>query len=456
MAVRGLLMSESLQSLLLNSLFLIAPSFLIQQVEDRPVFLKHKTAVAFVAAAFAVVSCMSFPIRIASDVTVDLHWIPLLLTHAYIGYAASVPLSAVVLAYRLLFLDGDGGTQAFLVLAVFLVPAKLFARSGWSVRRKAAAGGALSAGFGLLCSAALQASGFRQAAEDAVWLLSALMLYGVVGAAFTAMIEDWTRKDAVKREQRRLLAEKLEKYDLVSQLAASVSHEVRNPLTVTRGFLQLLRSGGQSERERQYYIALAIEELERAQDIIGDYLSFAKQDPGTGGKAVFDASEEMAHIANVIKPYALIHSVLVETNFDASCRVYGHAGKYRQCVVNLCKNAIEAMPRGGTVRIELERDDRSNEVRLTIEDEGVGMDRLQLERIGTAYATTKEQGTGLGLSVVCRTVEDMGGRLRFRSVVGQGTTVYVHLPLQAAWGQSEAPYGARADSLQTGTGGFLR
>ncbi len=452
MVVGGHNMHEPLQLLLLNAFFLLAPLFLVQQFEDHPVFLKHKNALSFLAGAFIVIASMSFPIRVSPEFYIDLRWVPLLLTHVYVGYVLSVPLAILILAYRLLALGGDGAFMAYVALFVFLIPPKLFLRPKWRVRRKMLTSGALTAGYGLACTVALYLTGSRDS-MTLDWVVPLFSIQLLVTAAITALLEHWTWKDETKLKQRQLLAEKLEKFDLVSQLAASVSHEVRNPLTVTRGFLQLMRSGGQSERERQQYIALAMEELDRAQSIIADYLSFAKQDPTSGKLTVFDAGSELAQIANVIKPYALIYSVLIETELEADCRILGHAGKFHQCVVNLCKNAIEAMPRAGTVRIALSRDAGATEALLTIQDEGVGMDRRQIERIGTAYATTKENGTGLGLSVVCRVVEEMGGRIRFASEVGRGTTVYVHLPLETPerlrWEES---YGALEPGLPIGTG----
>ncbi|WP_309119052.1 ATP-binding protein [Paenibacillus sp.] len=432
-------MYEPLQMLLLNSFFLIAPLFFIQQIDERPL-LKYKNVIAFLSSVCIVMACMTFPIRVSPDFLIDLRWIPLLLTHMYLGYVVSIPLAAATLAYRLLGIGGDGAFMAFVILSVFLIPPKLFARGGWSAMRKTMTGGAFSAGYGLFCTVVLYATGTLHMVESE-WVVPLFFIQLLVTATMTALIENWIRKDAEKREQRRIMTEKLDKYDIVSQLAASVSHEVRNPLTVTRGFLQLLRSGAPSERERQHYISLALDELDRAQDMITDYLSFAKQDPSNDNKTDFDVGAEMEHITNVIRPYALIHSVLVETRLAPACCVHGHPGKFRQCVINLCKNAIEAMPRGGALRVSMERDDRTNEMLLTIQDEGVGMDGRQLERIGTAYATTKEKGTGLGLSVVCRTVEEMGGRIRFRSAVGVGTTVLLHLPLQ---GERPRQEGAQA------------
>ncbi|TLS48932.1 hypothetical protein FE782_27725 [Paenibacillus antri] len=428
-------MYEPLQPLLLNSFFLIAPLFFIQQIDDRPL-VKYKNAIAFLSSVCIVMACMSYPIRISPDFLIDLRWVPLLLTHMYAGYVVSIPLAAATLAYRLFGIGGDGAFMAFVVLSVFLLPPKLFARARWSVLRKAMAGGAFSAGYGLCCAVVLYGTGSYYTVKSE-WVVPLFLIQLLVTATMTALIENWIRKDAEKREQRRILTEKLDQYDIVSQLAASVSHEVRNPLTVTRGFLQLLRSGVPTERERQHYISLALDELDRAQDMITDYLSFAKQDPSNDHKTDFDVGAELEHITNVIRPYALIHSVLVETRLASACRVHGHPGKFRQCVINLCKNAIEAMPQGGALRVSMERDDRSNELLLTIQDEGVGMDGRQLERIGTAYATTKEKGTGLGLSVACRAVEEMGGRIRFRSAVGEGTTVFLHLPLHGERARKE-------------------
>ncbi|HZG54989.1 HAMP domain-containing sensor histidine kinase [Paenibacillus sp.] len=430
-------MPESLQFVVLNALFLIAPLFLLQLIDESRFFQKYKMLVSFAAAAVMVVACMSFPIPVSPELSVDLRWMPILLTHVYVGPLLSAPLAAVMLGYKA-FLGGEGILPGLMSLLVFLLPSRWFLHPGWTFRGKVLAAGAVSSLFAVLCAGLLFGLvSSHELQPQWYWFLPAVLAHGVVASGVTALVEQWTSKEERKRRQRERMSERLEKYDLVSQLAASVSHEVRNPLTVTRGFLQLLRSGGQTEREREQYIALALEELDRAQGIISDYLAFAKQDPGQSDCAVFLANEELNGIASVVTPYALIHSVRLETCVELGCAVYGNAGKFRQSVLNLCKNAIESMPRGGTLRIVLERNDGAKEVTLAIEDEGVGMTREQMDRIGTPYVTTKEKGTGLGLSVVSRTVEEMGGRLQFRSEVGRGTVAYVRLPLrEVASGQA--------------------
>ena len=414
-------MPTPMQNALLVVLFLIAPVLFLQLIDDRPFFYKYKRILSFAAAAAIAAACMLFPIRISPAFSLDFSWIPLLLTHVYMGYALSVPLCAVAAVFRYA-LDGHA-LAALTFCTVFVVPPRWFERMPRGVRAKAAAAAAIT----LLHSSALAiGSGYADALPP---LLAAVAVQIAAAAGMAAIIELWTINDASRKRGYWQLSERLEKYNLVSQLAASVSHEVRNPLTVTKGVLQLMKSGGIGEKERAKFFDLALEELERAQTMITEYLTFAKQEPSVTLDQLFDPADDLRHIVSVITPYALIHSVQLETSLESNLWTFGNVGKYRQCIINLCKNAIEAMPQGGILRIELKRAPGKAESLLVIQDEGVGMDGTQLDRIGKPYETTKQDGTGLGLSVVFRTVADMGGRVRFASAPGEGTTVTVHLPL---------------------------
>ncbi|HZG83481.1 HAMP domain-containing sensor histidine kinase [Paenibacillus sp.] len=414
-------MPTPMQNALLDVLFLIAPVLFLQLIDDRPFFYRFKRAISFAAAAAIAAACILFPIRISPAYSLDFSWIPLLLTHLYMGYALSVPLCAAAAIFRYA-LDGHV-LAALAVCAVLLVPPRWFERMPWAVRSKAVVAAALT----LLHSSALAAaSGYG---DELPALLSVIAIQAAAAAGMTAIIELWTINDRSRKSGFWQLSERLEKYNLVSQLAASVSHEVRNPLTVTKGVLQLMKSGGIGEKDREKFYDLALEELERAQTMITEYLTFAKHEPSASLDQRFDPADDLRHIVNVITPYALIHSVQLETSFEQKLWTYGNVGKYRQCIINLCKNAIEAMPQGGLLRVELKRSPGKAESLLVIQDEGVGMNEAQLDRIGMPYETTKQDGTGLGLAVVFRTVADMGGRIRFASSPGQGTTVTVHLPL---------------------------
>ncbi|UUZ81530.1 HAMP domain-containing histidine kinase [Paenibacillus sp. P26] len=217
----------------------------------------------------------------------------------------------------------------------------------------------------------------------------------------------------------------MEKLKVISDLAASVSHEVRNPMTVSKGFLQLLQNGKRDEQEKRF-LKLALEELERAEAIITDYLAFAKPEPDR--VAGLDVKEEIGYVTGVLQPYAAMAQVDIELRCEEGRSVWGDRQKFRQCLVNLMKNAIEAMPDGGMLHVEsaLER----KNIVIRIQDTGHGMTQEEVRRLGTPYYTTKDKGTGLGTMVAFSIVKAMNGKVHVSSEKEAGTLFTITLPAQ--------------------------
>ncbi|OUS68610.1 hypothetical protein B1748_33265 [Paenibacillus sp. MY03] len=217
-----------------------------------------------------------------------------------------------------------------------------------------------------------------------------------------------------------------EKMETISQLAASVAHEVRNPLQVTRGFLQLLRERTLSDKDKTYML-LAIDELDRASEIITDFLTFAK--PGTEMNTVINIREELQQIEAVLIPLATMQGVTIKvvSSFDAF--VKGNSSKFKQALLNIIKNSIEATEENGVIQISLNENVEDKEVHICIEDDGIGMEKEVIMQLGEPFYSQKSKGTGLGLMVTFRIIEAMNGRINYESEKGKGTRVSMYFPL---------------------------
>lgn len=220
-----------------------------------------------------------------------------------------------------------------------------------------------------------------------------------------------------------------EKMEIISELAASVAHEVRNPLQVTRGFLQLLLS--KSERKDREYLTLALKELDRASGIITDFLTFAK--PEMDQVQLLDLSEEFRHIEGILIPLANFQGSKMTSRIPKDLYIEGNSSKLKQAFINIIKNSIEALHEAGQVHIwaYTEQDD----VVIHVHDNGEGMEPEELARLGEPYFSNKTKGTGLGLMVTFRIIEAMKGDMKFYSEKGVGTEVIVRFP--AASGEHE-------------------
>ncbi|OAB45958.1 sensor histidine kinase [Paenibacillus glacialis] len=213
-----------------------------------------------------------------------------------------------------------------------------------------------------------------------------------------------------------------EKMDIISELAASVAHEVRNPLQVTRGFLQLLEE--KSQDKEKGYLQLALEELERASNIITDFLTFAK--PGLEQITLLDISKEFKHIEGILLPLANFEGGTVYTNIPSGLMIHGNSSKFKQALINMIKNSIEALGDEGLIRIWAYHD--GGEVVVHIHDNGQGMDAEEIMRLGEPYYSNKTRGTGLGLMVTFRIIESMDGSVTFESKKGVGTEAVIRFP----------------------------
>jgi two-component system sporulation sensor kinase B len=218
-----------------------------------------------------------------------------------------------------------------------------------------------------------------------------------------------------------------EKMTIVSELAASVAHEVRNPLTVVRGFIQLIGSStDMSLTKKREYMNLVLNELDRAETIISDYLGLASQQFMI--KEKIDISNILEEVTMLMTSYANFKTVTIQKNFDNHLYVIGDKAKLKQVFINIIKNAIEAVPNvDGNVMI---RAFISHEVvRIKVSDNGVGMSPEQIARLGEPYFTLKEKGTGLGLTVTHSIVKNHGGSIRYKSELNKGTVAIISLPI---------------------------
>ncbi|RUS47320.1 HAMP domain-containing sensor histidine kinase [Cohnella sp. AR92] len=220
--------------------------------------------------------------------------------------------------------------------------------------------------------------------------------------------------------------QRTEKLKFVSELAASVAHEVRNPLQVTRGFLQLISST--SDQKNRDHFSMAINELDRASLIISDFLTFAKPELDT--IAELNIHEELTIVETIMSPLAAINGAVFRMKVPENLLILGNPSKFKQAFMNLLKNSIEALNEDGIIEVEAAVE--NEKVLIRISDNGEGMDEEQIVRLGEPYYSTKSKGTGLGLMVTFRIIEVMKGTLEFRSVKGKGTEAFIRFPLVKA------------------------
>ncbi|AYA76733.1 two-component sensor histidine kinase [Bacillus sp. Y1] len=235
------------------------------------------------------------------------------------------------------------------------------------------------------------------------------------------------KMDTIIKETKLLKElQRAEKMNAIGQLAASVAHEIRNPMTVVKGFLQIfLAKDGLSEEEHMY-VKLMLEEMNRAEKIINEYLSLAKPDLEFSEKV---HAGELAHkVMDLMNSYALMSkSIGMKTNVSGDVFIKGNVSELKQVLINILKNGIEAMKDGGTLSLSVREEGHFGI--FEIFDTGIGMSEDELQRLGTAFYSLKEKGTGMGLMVCYQIIERMRGTIEVESQKGVGTTFRIILPL---------------------------
>lgn len=230
----------------------------------------------------------------------------------------------------------------------------------------------------------------------------------------------------------RSLEEQMQRSDrlaMIGQIAAGTAHEIRNPLTSIRGFLQMfkktLRDKGMS---REYsYTEVMLSEIDRINELVSEFLLLSKPKDITFDHV--DVVTVINEMLPIITNEALLHDVSVHFHPAGSLpRIVADRELLKQVFLNICKNGIEAMTEGGTLTITVRADtDSDSKVLIEVHDTGPGIPAFLIDKIFDPFFTTKENGTGLGLSVCQRIVHDHGGSLRVSSK-GFGTTFTISIP----------------------------
>lgn len=244
--------------------------------------------------------------------------------------------------------------------------------------------------------------------------------------------EDGSRKglvvigrDVTDKKQAEEELRKREKLSIVGELAASVGHEIRNPLTSIKGFLQLLKEDKKNESYKNYY-NIMLSELDRINQIVGELLILAK--PQAMSFTRCNLQVILKDVLCLLETQANMNNVGLAYYYDEDAHVSCEGNKLKQVFINLIKNAIEASEGGGEVRIEMKKLNDGN-VCVSVMDNGCGIPEHIFEKLGEPFYSSKEKGTGLGVMVSNKIIDEHKGNLAFASKEGEGTTVEVVLPL---------------------------
>ncbi|QQE79053.1 ATP-binding protein [Alicyclobacillus sp. SO9] len=243
-------------------------------------------------------------------------------------------------------------------------------------------------------------------------------------------------EDITEMKRMQAFVHKADKLNTVGEFAAGVAHEIRNPLTVVQGFIQLLKSQ-QAYDER--YIDTIAGETERMKNIISEFMLLAK--PPRAELKPVSLRTLLADVAELLNTQAIMKDADIVLHLESDSMVNCAPDQLKQVFVNLLKNSIEAIDvsDGGLIKVFL-YEKQENLVAVRITDDGCGIPENKLVKLGEPFYTTKEDGNGLGLMICYRIVEQHHGTMTIQSQQGEGTTIDVCLPKAAEKEKNGAQY----------------
>lgn len=229
-------------------------------------------------------------------------------------------------------------------------------------------------------------------------------------------------KDITDAKLAEEMMRRSDKLAVVGQLAAGVAHEIRNPLTTLKGFVQYFKS-----RIDEHIADVMLTELDRINLIVSEFLILSK--PQAIKYEYNDLKQIIHDIVSLMEPQVMAKNTKFLLIFDEDLPLLKcEQNQLKQVFINLLKNAMEAMPNGGGITIEVKMINHEV-VKILVIDEGVGIAKEQIRKLGEPFYSTKENGTGLGLMVSFRIIENHGGTMKILSELNKGTTIEICLPI---------------------------
>lgn len=370
------------------------------------------------AVIIALFITMVFPVEFKNGLVFDMKLIPFFISFFYIGISQSLLLIGFMLWIQIM-LSVEG---VFIIIINYFFMFLLFTGLKSRYERTTLLKKILIAGSTYTLITLTRISSLVQSnLTDQIPFLLVFSLVSFLALGATIYIIEITNF------QLKTISElqKAEKMSAISQLSASIAHEIRNPMTTIKGFMQVLKHDKNLTEDQKLYINVSLHELERTQTIINNFLSMAK--PNIKQDDVIELSSLLEEIAEFMRPFALYSNIEIHLTMEESLSAKGDANELRQVFINIIKNGIEAMPDGGIFYIKATRSGEFT--RIEFKDEGVGISHKLFSRLGQPYFSTKEKGTGLGLMICYDIIKRMNGEITVDSIEKVGTTFTIRLPV---------------------------
>lgn len=416
-----------IHTLLLNAFIIILCIFCYQifWLDKDGNKVRNNVLISFLS-SISTILCMTFPFSFHLGYIYDLRLIPIILAFLYGGLRSFIFVTFVYLSYRF-YLGGNGFFPSVIIMVILLgsiIVIFYFVRPADLEKRRKFFGTLLI----LICTSSFSVFAILNEIKiDGTtgsvrmqFLCSFIVINILTGLLSIYLIEGMIEKFKMKEKIQRA-----EKFYVISELAASFAHEIRNPLTTIYGFIQLFHKNEISETHKDEYLQVMLQELERAQFIIDDYISLGKPQNNVIKDSI-DIRLIVNQVINNISPLASLHNIEIKSSINDSLSINANADKIKQCLINIIKNGIEAMANGGMLRINVKKG--KNSIVIEIIDSGIGMSPKEIKRIAMPFYSLKAEGTGLGTMIAYGIIKELNGDIEIKSEKGKGTCFSIIFP----------------------------
>lgn len=418
---------ELIRDLMIQVAIIILPLFLYEAIRlnrYQNMLPKPNRYITVFLSTVTLVLSMTYPICVGDVCQYNFHQIPIISAFLYGGITGVISI-VVFIAYDW-FLHELTWLSVLEAVCIAIIP--LLLSKKWMMfpkNKKIILAFVLASlytliGFIFNVMDVLMGNGFTPLMSNlyAEYIFASIVM--IMTMSFQVYLTEYLYENVLLRTEMQ----KSEKLNIVSELAASVAHEVRNPLTVVRGFIQLLEST--EDVKNREYMRLVLTELDRAEQIISDYLNLAR--PQIEKKEPVHLSSQLIEMTTLMSSFAAMRGVYLQVEIAENLHTVGDKAKLKQAIMNVVKNGVEAI-QGTKGYLKVTARQKDGKVVIRVKDSGAGMTKEQLERLGQPYYSLKEKGTGLGLMVTFSILQAHNGTLVYHSEVGKGTEATITLPL---------------------------
>jgi signal transduction histidine kinase len=250
------------------------------------------------------------------------------------------------------------------------------------------------------------------------------------------------REQSLRMEEMEDQLRQADRLAVVGELSASLAHEVRNPLGSIRGIVDILKDELPPNKETANFLNIMVQETERLNEVVENYLRFAGQK--SSQVISFDIREIIKNTELLLANRARKNQITIKTRLpEKELPLTGVPGQLQQVLMNLALNSIQAMPDGGEISVEVERlgtksqdgekasdSKNTNEIRISISDNGKGISEPDIEKIFKPFYTTRQDGTGLGLAIVKRIIDQNNWQIEVESEINKGSIFSIYIPVE--------------------------